>query len=356
MQQIQVQQEINTEKYDEFMIEMYQNRQNNQQLIIKNDSSLKYFSFVDNLGIIALMIYNCCDKKQIIQFDKVPKTITNLGISDCKLDNIQGLDQMTQLAILDLQNNKLCSIESLKHLQGLNNLQIRHNQLKQIKPLATMINLISLNLSDNMITDLSPLQYLIKLQNLELTNNLITNLLPLKNLIDMQHLNLMTNNFENVDYLANMQKLKYLNISHNQVIDVSHLSQLNSLTQLILSNNNIVYIQPLEKLSDITSIEVQYNKILDMSALQNNKYRSSFITHSQKNPSQKETFMAYKILQIQRTSLLKRKASCKQHRMSRFSGNFNVKITSQFLTVLNNFLNFQKLVETVIQRDSCDYQ
>ena len=102
------------------------------------------------------------------------------------IDDITGLEDMTQLKFLQLPNPLITDITPLTRLTNLVELNIRENQVSDITPLANMTRLRALNLSNNQITDITPLARLTELDELFLHKNQITNTRPLMGLVNLK--------------------------------------------------------------------------------------------------------------------------------------------------------------------------
>ncbi|CAL6067335.1 Conserved_hypothetical protein [Hexamita inflata] len=125
-------------QYDAKMINKYkfsvqaQRSKVPDKIVIENDNNLTNFNFIDFIsGVTKLHIHHCPN----VRFDIVPKNLKILVIKNCGLKSIEGIQQMDQLEILDLQNNEIVSVQPLEDLK-----------LKQLL------------LNQNYITDFSPLQ------------------------------------------------------------------------------------------------------------------------------------------------------------------------------------------------------
>ncbi|CAL6114856.1 Chain_A [Hexamita inflata] len=120
----------------------------------------------------------CTRTGNIFNLNAIPKSITELLIEKCELDNIEGFQFMDQLQILVLANNKLQQIDQLKNLTNLTFLDLQRNQIKDILMLQSLTSLVHLNLSQNRITDISVLQFLPQIITLDISNNGLSDIQP----------------------------------------------------------------------------------------------------------------------------------------------------------------------------------
>ena len=73
----------------------------------------------------------------------------NLGITDIR--DIEGLDQLSNLDYLYLENNKIKEIAGLEKLRYLHALDLTNNQITEIKGLENLNQLMHLNVNNNKI-------------------------------------------------------------------------------------------------------------------------------------------------------------------------------------------------------------
>lgn len=99
--------------------------------------------------------------------------VEELDAENEDISDLTGIEELTNLRTLDLENNYLDG-ETLTHLQKLTNLQsldLEANYLEQITALKGLTNLKELNISYNDIEDFSPLKGLLRLDTLYLRGN-----------------------------------------------------------------------------------------------------------------------------------------------------------------------------------------
>ncbi|CAL5977740.1 Conserved_hypothetical protein [Hexamita inflata] len=149
----------------------------NNALNIQNDQVLTDFGFTAEMNIHTLNVQNCQNVKlplqavlQDLQKDsngalinwpevilhKTPKQITSLTITNCKLTNIIGIENMKQLQFLNLKDNCIISIEQLQYLTNLKQVFINNNYVQDLEYLRNP-NWISLQ---NNVNDANIKEYL----------------------------------------------------------------------------------------------------------------------------------------------------------------------------------------------------
>lgn len=121
------------------------------------------------------------------------KKITSLTIMDDSIQDISGIENLTNLQTLCLYYNQISDISALKGLTNLQDLGLGANQISDISALSNLVNLQELDLNNNKISDITPLKGLTNLQTLWLDDNAISDINPLKELTNLQALGLGNN-------------------------------------------------------------------------------------------------------------------------------------------------------------------
>ncbi|CAL5988674.1 Chain_A [Hexamita inflata] len=253
------------------------------------------FKFVQELDVERLRILYSCN----IKFTHVPNNITQLQIESCKLVNINGIGQMTQLLDLDLSSNSIVEISDIQYLNQLKTLKINYNQIENILPLQNLMSLTQLSLYQNRIVDISALKCLKNLDKLNLGQNLISSIHHLRQL-NLSELHISKNQITDIGSLRNLTYYFKLNLSFNQIVDISVLQHLQKLEHLYLSNNQIVYINSISKLNNIKELQLNCNNISDFSHIPeflNKSYRACRIEYQQM-PTDNQKVIANKLQSI----------------------------------------------------------
>ncbi len=133
----------------------------------------------------------------------------SFSISD-SISDITGIQCLTNLGYLILDENQIADISPLSDLTNLTALGLALNQISDISPLSDLVNLTSLNLYYNNITNISPLSGLTNLTALNLRNNQITDISALADntgigsgdTVELHH-----NSLDCTDQAANVQAL-----------------------------------------------------------------------------------------------------------------------------------------------------
>ncbi|CAL6062016.1 leucine-rich_repeat domain-containing protein [Hexamita inflata] len=280
----QVQQPIdqhkNENRYDQYMIKKYKNIISDNSLHLMK-KKLKTIKFVENFDIKGLILDQCSD----FHLQRVPTNIILLVIRDCKLNDVTGIKQMSQLQELDLSFNSIQNVNELSSLVKLVRLNLSHNILKSFPPLQGLKQLKYLYCNKNIISNLSGIQKLTNLTKLDLRFNRIFDISALQSLKSLKILYLSENKINNISSLQELTNLQVLDLARNDIVDLSALHSLNNIKQLYLFINQIVDISPLANLTNIQELNVTYNFITDFSPICKHANHNNYIIKNQSSPT-----------------------------------------------------------------------
>ena len=186
---------------------------------------------------------------------------------DHVFDDLAGMQNLTGLTQLTLNNRGITDISPLKGLTDLTVLNLHTNWLSDLSALSGMTKLTSLFVSENPLGDISPLAGLTELTVLRLHRHgdNIGGQVPV-NYRGAKGL-LFTNSITDISPLARLTKLEDLNIHTQEVSDLSPLSGLVNLIVLRLAGNLFTDLSPLRGLTTLQNLELTGNSITDLSAL-----------------------------------------------------------------------------------------
>ncbi|MDW8803070.1 cell wall-binding repeat-containing protein [Clostridium sp. A1-XYC3] len=218
------------------------------------------------------------------------KNIIKLDAGYSSINNLNGIDKLTNLRELNLSQNNITNIEALKHLVNLEILHLSNNidlsditpitclyklkllnigstKIEDIKILGNLNNLTILELDNNGLSDISQLENLNNLTTLSLTGNQISDIDALKELTSLQVLYLSNNKLNDITDIKNLVNLNELYLNGNQITDISILKDLKNLNKLYLSGNQIANISVLKNLLNLNRLSLEGNPITDISSL-----------------------------------------------------------------------------------------
>jgi hypothetical protein len=184
-----------------------------EQNITRHADENMHIDFSDMQICGNIVITECKNAENILSLDLSYNEITEIvGL---------GLDHLTNLQILWLDNNKITDIKGLDHLTNLQQLDLIGNQITEIKGLDHLTNLQILFLGYNQITEIKGLGHLTNLQILFLGYNQITEIKGLDHLPNLQELWLDGNKITTVpNSIMNLRNLRniYIDCEINQII------------------------------------------------------------------------------------------------------------------------------------------
>ncbi|PEM32305.1 NEAT domain-containing protein [Bacillus wiedmannii] len=185
------------------------------------------------------------------------------------IQNVTGLEYMTNLETLTLEEVKLENIQFISNLRQLKSLSITYGELKEIGPLAELENIESLNLRNNKISDLSPLSQMKKIKMLDLNSNYIKDIKPLFTVTTLKTLTVANNQISNANLagIEQLKNVKSLSLSNNGLTNIEHITPMKKLVELDLSKNELENIEPLSRLSTVQSLNLEENYISDITPL-----------------------------------------------------------------------------------------
>ncbi|CAL6057116.1 Conserved_hypothetical protein [Hexamita inflata] len=102
------------------------------QIDISKSIDVKNLKFADSINAKCLNINNGCVN---INFFRVPITVTVIVLRKSQIKSIKGIEQMTQLEQLYLENNSIVNIYCLKNLSKLTQLYLSNNKIIDFSPI-----------------------------------------------------------------------------------------------------------------------------------------------------------------------------------------------------------------------------
>ncbi|MDC6158762.1 NEAT domain-containing protein [Bacillus albus] len=223
---------------------------------IQDVSGLEYMTNLESLMLEEVTLEN-------IQFISKLRQLKSLSITYGELNDIGPLAELEHIESLSLRNNKISDLSPLSQMKKIKLLDLNSNYIKDIKPLFTVTSLRNLTVANNQISNanLAGIEQLKNIKKLSLSNNGLTNiehLTPMKKLIE---LDLAKNELENIEPLSRLSTVQSLNLEENYISDITPLSQLTGLYDLKLGSNEIRDVRPVQELGKRMYIDVQRQKI-----------------------------------------------------------------------------------------------
>jgi Leucine-rich repeat (LRR) protein len=139
------------------------------------------------------------------------------------IENLTGLERLSNLEDVDLAQNKLVDITPLGQLTKMKRLNLSQNAIVDISALAPLTDISYLHLMQNQISDISVLSGMIGITEINIQDNLISDIAVLANMKGLEIIRLNTNQIVDLSPLASLPNVKTLEFSKNQVTDLSPL-------------------------------------------------------------------------------------------------------------------------------------
>lgn len=162
--------------------------------------------------------------------------------NDGYIENISGIENLSNLTALNLEGNRIKNISQVRKLSKLTSLNLANNEVTYIGDLSNLFKLTSVNLENNHIEQISGLYGLFKLTTFNLSWNRIHTIDDIQNLTAIKSLNLSNNLLTDIGPLENTTSLNWLSIENNQVKDISPLvnnTGFKSGTTVVLDNGDV---------------------------------------------------------------------------------------------------------------------
>ncbi|EJV42597.1 internalin [Bacillus toyonensis] len=172
------------------------------------------------------------------------------------INEIAGLEHMTNLEKLTLRESNVTDISAISKLRDLKYVDLTSNPIKNIHPIEQLENINMLFLRDNKISDLTPLSKMKKIKTLDLVGNNIEDIQPLFTLSTMKQLYLANNQISDLTGINQLSNVELLWIGNNKISNVESISKMSNLIELEIAD-----VRPVEELGKRISIDIQRQKI-----------------------------------------------------------------------------------------------
>lgn len=199
------------------------------------------------------------------------KSLKNLRLSGYgikKVEEIEGLEDLTHLRKIELDGNSIKQIRGLENFTNLESLILSENQIEEISGLEHLMKLSYLSLQNNKVTEIRSLNHLKGLQSLHLGYNKISKITGLDELINLHVLDLHSNIIKKIEELESLTNLKELDLGFNKILDIKGLENLTNLQDLRLGANQISKIRGLETLKNLQKLDLANNQIVEVKGLE----------------------------------------------------------------------------------------
>ncbi|MBE7150853.1 internalin, partial [Bacillus mycoides] len=223
---------------------------------IKDISGLEYMTNLESLKLEEVKLEN-------IQFISKLRQLKSVSITYSELEDIGPLAELEHIETLSLRNNKISDLNPLSKMKNVKILDVNSNHIKDIKPLFTVTSLKTLTVANNQISNdnLEGIEQLKNVKKLSLSNNGLTNIEHITAMKKLVELDLSKNELENITPLSKLSTVQALNLEENYISDITPLSKLTGLYNLNLGSNEIRDVRPVQELGKRMYIDIQRQKI-----------------------------------------------------------------------------------------------
>lgn len=230
--------------------------------------------YIDNLESLENLTNLCYLNVSYNMINEIKglERLTNLqqlSLHCNKIGEITGLDKLKNLTFLDIGENQIKKISGLDNLKSLKVLDISENKISEISGLDCLQCLKELHITHNEISEIKGLNKLESLRILKLYKNKISKLKGIDDLVSLQILDLSENNLTEINGLENVSNLIELDLCKNKIQQIDGLEMLVNLKYLNLELNNITKIQNLNCLISLEELDLTNNKIKNIEGLEN---------------------------------------------------------------------------------------
>ena len=241
----------------------------------------------DDLEIAMRAVLNLADTQPILPDALATLTrldITRLDVPRLKINDLRGIEIMTNLEHLNLSDQEITDVLPLAALTGLTRLALDGNPVEnpevlfRLKQAGTRITGVvvpdsvvfvdmalesavrsALRLSAHYPASAEVMQTLTRLTA---TRKGISDLTGLEEATGLETLDLGDNEITDISLLSNLTNLENLDLADNEITDISVLSGLSRLETLDLRNNDVMDVMPLVGLTDLTQLYLRGNENL----------------------------------------------------------------------------------------------
>ncbi|MEC3466478.1 NEAT domain-containing protein [Bacillus tropicus] len=223
---------------------------------IKDVSGLEYMTNLENLTLEEVKLKN-------IKFISDLRQLKSVSITYGELEDIGHLAELEHIEFLTLRNNKISDLSPLSQMKKIKMLDLNSNDIKDIKPLFTVKSLRTLTVANNQISNagLEGVHQLKNLKTFEISNNGLSNVEHINGMNKLIELGLSKNELVDLTPLSKLSRLQKLNLEENFISDITPLSQLTDLYDLKLGSNEIRDVRPVQELGKRMYIDIQRQKI-----------------------------------------------------------------------------------------------
>lgn len=210
--------------------------------IYKKNEIMKSIEITEeNIDAISKLDFSNKNIEKIKGLEKF-ENLTELNLHNNKIEDISPIKKLEKLEQLDLSNNALKDdqMKVIGNITTLKELNLKNNKkITSIVDMGKLTNLTILDLDENKINTLNGLQELSNVESLNLSNNEIQSISELSQYSKIKVLKIANNNISDMTDVINMEKLEELDLSGNEIENIISLERLKNLNKIDVSKQTI---------------------------------------------------------------------------------------------------------------------
>ena len=246
---------------------------NDSLLVMKEDTALT--EKFDTLGISKGVAYRSIREiikqedldvhgdmfvKDLYPIDQMSE-LASLNISNTMITDLFAARNLTKLTSLNISGTDIADLDPIRYNTKIRNLNMDSTLVKTLEPVSGFDSLEILHISGSYVEDLSPLKGLARIKDLKLDDTPVTDLGPLADLPGLETLSLSGSKVETLEPIQYMLPLKRIAFKNTAISDLASLSKLENLQVIDADQSQISDLTPLGELPILEKIYCDQTKV-----------------------------------------------------------------------------------------------
>ena len=152
------------------------NVSNLEKMELGDDNQISYDPVSGRIVGLKLHLTEFNDLSLVANLKELKVLIIHGNEENEQINNLQGLEEITNLRVLSLREHKIQKIKGLQNLKNLEKLDLSMNEISKMEGIENLKNLRKLELGDNKLSKIENLNSLTYLEELYLQRNQILKL------------------------------------------------------------------------------------------------------------------------------------------------------------------------------------
>ena len=238
-----------------------------------SDNPIEDMAGLERLSSLEILNMQNCGLQSLKIMEGVEgemKNLTSLALTDNPITDLGGIGKFPNLETLNLYQGDmttLASLKSLKNPEKLRTLNVQYNQLVSLEGAGILTGLDTLMADGNEITNIKDVAAMKELTTLYLADNKITSVQGLGGQEKLAWIYMDANSLTSLEGMGELPALETMDLSQNQLKRVQELAQMGTLEWLDLSQNLLTSAEGLGGLKNLTYLNLSYNELTDIGEL-----------------------------------------------------------------------------------------